>query len=105
MDQLGGETRSDQGGEKVERLRNGQYTEVGTVHCTCPFRISPPSLSTPNRRELMDGRVFSTRQEAEQEILSFIEIFYNRQRLHSSLGYLSPAEFEARQLAKGRHVA
>ena len=53
----------------------------------------------------MDGRVFTTRQEAEREIFSFIEIFDNRQPLHSSLGYLSPAEFEARQLAKGRHVA
>lgn len=57
------------------------------------------------KRELMDGRVFNTRQEAEQEIFAFIEIFDNRQRLHSSLGYLSPAEFEARQLAMGRHVA
>lgn len=57
------------------------------------------------KRELMDGRVFNTRQEAEQEIFAFIEIFYNRQRLHSSLGYLCPTEFEARQLAKGHHVA
>ena len=57
------------------------------------------------KRELIDGRVLHMRQEAEQEIFAFIEIFYNRQRLHSSLGYLSPAQFEARQLAKGQHVA
>jgi transposase InsO family protein len=39
---------------------------------------------------------FATRQEARLRIFEFIEIWYNRQRLHSSLGYLSPAEFERR---------
>jgi transposase InsO family protein len=29
-------------------------------------------------------------------VFEFIEVFYNRQRLHSSLDYLSPAEYEAR---------
>ena len=37
---------------------------------------------------------FATRQEARQQIFQFIEIWYNRQRLHSSLGYISPAEYE-----------
>lgn len=39
-------------------------------------------------------RQFATRKEAETEIFDFIEIWYNRQRMHSSLGYLSPVEFE-----------
>jgi transposase InsO family protein len=37
---------------------------------------------------------FSDRQTAEQEIFAYIETFYNRDRLHSSLGYLTPLEFE-----------
>ena len=37
---------------------------------------------------------FETRAQARSEIFEFIEVWYNRQRLHSSLGYLSPAEFE-----------
>lgn len=37
---------------------------------------------------------FATRAEARSTIFEFIEVWYNRQRLHSSLGYLSPAEFE-----------
>jgi transposase InsO family protein len=37
---------------------------------------------------------FVSREEARMAIFQFIEGWYNRQRLHSSLGYLSPAEFE-----------
>jgi transposase InsO family protein len=39
---------------------------------------------------------FATRDQARRHIFEFIELWYNRQRLHSSLGYLSPAEFEHR---------
>ena len=37
---------------------------------------------------------FATRAEARLSIFEFIEVWYNRQRLHSSLGFLSPVEFE-----------
>ena len=36
-----------------------------------------------------------TRTQARSEIFEYIELFYNRQRRHSSLGYQSPAAFEA----------
>lgn len=36
-----------------------------------------------------------TRHEASREIFEFLEVFYNRQRMNSCLGYLSPVEFEA----------
>ena len=47
------------------------------------------------KNELIHRRSWPTRAEARQAIFEFIEVFYNRQRLHSSLGYLSPAEYEA----------
>ena len=45
------------------------------------------------KNELVHHRHFATRVEAEAAIREYIEIFYNRQRRHSRLGYLSPAAF------------
>ncbi len=45
------------------------------------------------KKELVYLTEFKTIDQARTEIFEFIEIYYNRQRLHSSLGYLSPLEF------------
>jgi putative transposase len=45
--------------------------------------------------ELVHHQRYLTRDEARQDIFEWIEVFYNRQRRHSTLGYRSPAEFEA----------
>ena len=47
------------------------------------------------KNELMSGREFATREDARAAVFEYIEVFYNRTRLHSSLGYLSPEQFEA----------
>lgn len=46
------------------------------------------------KTELVYWERFDTRDEARSKIFEYIEVFYNRQRLHSSLGYLTPVEFE-----------
>jgi putative transposase len=46
--------------------------------------------------ELVHRCQFATRQQARQEVFEYIELWYNRARRHSALGYLSPAEFERR---------
>ena len=46
------------------------------------------------KTELIDGRVFATHAEAKSAIFSYIEVFYNRQRLHGALGFYSPEDFE-----------
>lgn len=48
------------------------------------------------KNELTHHLQFNTREEARTAIFDYIEVFYNRQRLHQTLGYLSPAEFERR---------
>jgi len=44
---------------------------------------------------LPDHGVFETKTQAKLEIFEYIEAFYNRERLHGSLGYKSPIDFEA----------
>jgi putative transposase len=46
--------------------------------------------------ELLAGRTFRTHLEARTALFDYIEVFYNRQRRHSALGYLSPDEYERR---------
>ena len=46
------------------------------------------------KTELLINGSFETEEEAKNAIFEYIEIYYNRQRLHSSLGYLSPVEYE-----------
>ncbi len=46
------------------------------------------------KRELVNHFRFKTREEAKQMIFEYIELFYNRQRSHSSIGYLSPKMYE-----------
>jgi putative transposase len=45
-----------------------------------------------------NGRLHPTREAAKQDVINYIEMFYNSRRLHSYLGYVSPAEYE--KLAK-----
>jgi putative transposase len=46
------------------------------------------------KKELVHHEDYQTRAEARASIFEYIEVFYNQQRLHSSLGYVSPAAFE-----------
>ena len=51
------------------------------------------------KNELVYRTHFKTRQEAMIAIFEYIEVFYNRKRIHSSLGYLTPVAYEEAQLA------
>ncbi len=46
------------------------------------------------KKELAHDAEFATRAEARAAVFEYIEVFYNRVRRHSALGYRSPEEFE-----------
>ena len=50
--------------------------------------------------ERVNTRRYATRAQARSDVFSYIETFYNPRRRHSSLGYVSPREFERRFAAK-----
>ena len=50
------------------------------------------------KNELIHRRSWPSRDRARRAIFEYIEVFYNRQRLHSSLGYLTPVEYEQHAL-------
>ena len=54
------------------------------------------SFFSTTKRELTHHESYATREEARRSLFEYIEVFYNRQRLHSTLGYRSPAEYEVR---------
>ena len=60
----------------------------------CYDNAAMESFWSTLKQELVYRRCFKTRVEARQAIFDFIEAFYNRRRLHSSLKYLCPVDFE-----------
>ena len=57
------------------------------------------------KAECVHARTFETRERAALEIFEYIEAFYNRVRIHSALGNLSPEEFEARHAQEAASAA
>jgi putative transposase len=49
--------------------------------------------------EAVHGERFLTRSDAKYQVFEYIEVYYNRKRLHSKLGYLSPEAFEAKMVS------
>lgn len=49
--------------------------------------------------EAIHGEKFKTREEAKNHVFDYIEVYYNRKRLHSRLGYMSPEVFEEKNVA------
>ena len=65
-------------------------SEVGQCWDNAPVESFFGSM----KRELAGDELFTGREQAKAEIFEYLEVFYNRVRRHSSLGFVSPVEFE-----------
>jgi putative transposase len=79
-------------GKRLERL--GIRASTGSVG-DCFDHALAESFFATLECELIDRRHWRTREQARVEVFYWIEAVYNRTRRHSSLGYLSPIEYEA----------
>ena len=89
----------DQGAQRASRSFQRCLGSHGMVRSasrpgTPPGNAVAESFFKTLKRELAEERGYGTRGEAEQDIFRYIELYCNRVRMHSSLGHMSPAEYE-----------
>jgi len=80
--------------EYQRALRDYQMVASMSRKGNCYDNACMESFFGTLKRELIWNYRFRTRAEARQAIFEYIEVFYNRIRLHSALGYMSPVEYE-----------
>jgi transposase InsO family protein len=91
---------TDQGATYTSVAYQRQLVQTGLVASmsrkgNCYDNAVVESFFSTLKNELVHERDYHTREEAQAEVFEFIEVFYNRQRLHQTLGYVSPVQFEA----------
>ena len=64
----------------------------------CYDNAAMESFFATLKQELVYHRQYQTRKEAMEDIFEYIQVWYNRKRKHSSLGYRSPDQFENKHL-------
>jgi len=78
-------------GKRLEEA--GIVPSMGRAGSALDNAISESFVSTL-KCELVHRRPFPTREAARSAVFEYLEAFYNRRRLHSSLGYMSPESYE-----------
>jgi transposase InsO family protein len=66
-------------------------SDTGNCHDNSPME----SFFAQLKLEEVFHQLYPSRQAAQSAVFAYIEGFYNRQRIHSALGYRSPVQFEA----------
>lgn len=95
---------SDRGSQYTSAEYQARLAELGAQvsmsrRGDCYDNAAVESFFGTLKAELIHGRRYATRAEARIDIFEYVEVFYNRERRHSALGYLSPTEYEARHAA------
>jgi putative transposase len=82
-------------------LRAATFTPSMSRKGDCWDNAVVESFFATLTKELLNDGLFETRAQASRELFEFIEIWYNRQRRHSTLDYRTPAEYEEQVLKAG----
>jgi len=90
---------SDQGSQFVSLAFGQQARAAGIAQSMgsrgdCYDNAVAESFFATLKKELIHGRSWPSKAELRTEVFEYIEVFYNRRRRHSTLGFLSPAQFE-----------
>lgn len=90
---------SDQGSQYTSGAYQRQLQQAGLIASMSrkgmPYdNAMMESFFSSLKQELTHHQHFACLDEARRKVFEYIEVFYSRQRMHSSLGYRSPAEFE-----------
>lgn len=80
-------------------LQNNQMICSMSKKGDCYDNAAMESWNHSLKVEAIHGERFTTREMAREQVFEYIEVYYNRKRLHSTLGYLSPESFEAQKVA------
>lgn len=96
---------SDQGSQYASRDFTTRLSQLGiepsmSRRGNCYDNAAMESFWATLKAECFDREMPATRQQARSMIFDYIETFYNPRRRHSSLGYLSPAQFEQQPPSK-----
>jgi putative transposase len=86
------------GGVFKARLRENGILPSMSRRGDCYDNAVVESFFKSLKYELIKDRTYRTREDARREIFDYIEVFYNRRRLHSKLGYMSPVEYERQNM-------
>lgn len=81
--------------EYRQALEAAQMVASMSRKANCYDNAAMEAFWSTLKLELIYRRVFQDLAQVRQALFDYVEVFYNRQRLHSSLGYRSPADFEA----------
>ena len=80
--------------EYMAKLRSSDMIQSMSRKGDCYDNAVAESFFSTLKNELIVGNIFESREEARKEIFDYIEVFYNRKRIHQSLGYKTPEMIE-----------
>lgn len=90
----GSQYRSKELRKKIKRLK---FRQSMSRKGNCWDNACAEAFFKTIKSDVLNERCFSTFEEAKTCIFEYIEVFYNRERRHSSIGYMSPEEFEMKR--------